>query len=735
MPLATQYSRVWRVKIGGVVVKQGDLKISQSIDMLTTVAEFSLASRPTAAPEDGDSVAIDWINPGTGRAWAVFRGQVSSIEVDSGPWNFRVRACDILERFRRTKTGSDMNLTGMTEGAAWKAIADACAITYDPADIADTGYVLGGMVPIYWHADGRTPASQIIQELDAVFGMTTQTVGSEDGFRVVRIRLDHAPETTTGLYKTYTKGVSVEFGGHRRVRGDRDAIQNVWAVTGVTEEFDNGCTRTVWARSVSGNAVLGSRRVRVSEQSFSSDLIQSTPLAEAIVRRLMRQTNRLPDVASALFLNDPNVHPGTKVRIIDPTYGLNTGSTGRLFLVRSVDRSDWSMALDLEAGPGGSEGTVTSGAEKVCGDVGTDTGADGDFDPGDFGVPPIDPGFDDGFLPDDGFGDLEPPDLTSPIIGCIDETAFDGSGGTHDTEIIDGEPPEGTCPGDGLENSDWHWRETTRFGGMFEWHVICEIHVPWRQTNGNAIWELDETGAVIAVGCKEDTVGLYANSEVDPDTQTPETDIVYPAPLMATIAGTVTFNAPGSVLQLQWYAVEPDGDEIAVGPEANLYAEPGLVISPPGGTARTQGVILGTDFLDPLLIGDTPPNESHGAGARNNGGYVDSVPATLGVPVSFSVFADETYNLGWGRIEIQSDLGSGHLEHLDYLVQGTVLPGEPQIPAGTCETTHAGHKLRITLIAGTDSTYDAPAVVLRDLVFGHTTCAVNPDYVSPGPES
>lgn len=416
--MAATQRRLWsRVYLNDVwTLTSGDITVNESLDSLTRVAEFDLAEQPTVAPAESDAVRIQWLDIDAATGWDLFGGEINAVEIESQPWAYVVRCTGQLSRLRRVRTASDLDLTGMTDGEAWKAVADYCGVTYDAADIADAGYVLGERVAVSWLLD--VPGSQIIGELDTVLGMATIEIGND---RVIRFPYDPTPNDATGLYRTYTRGESIDFTAHRRTRGDRDQIQNVWVVRGATATDNDNCSLTPWARAESGNAQLG-RGVSVTTQTFSSDLIQDEALAEAIVRRQMRLTNRLPDDATAECENDPNMHPGAKIAIVDPAYGVDADP--RYFLVTAVNRTGAAMTLTLTAGPGGSEGTVTHGVDRVCNDLHFDVDWPGSFSFPGFDFPPFDIGFDLDFSVDFPF------DFGGLVVPALDEKDVAGSGGT-----------------------------------------------------------------------------------------------------------------------------------------------------------------------------------------------------------------------------------------------------------------------------------------------------------------
>lgn len=373
-----------RVKINGDVVLTGEVRISESIDQLSRVAEFSLSQQPENVPVEGDTVLIESFDFTADVVRSVYGGTVNAITTESFPWSMTLVCTDQLRLLDRVRQSTDLDLTGMTPKEALMAVLDSVGCTYDPDDLADPDYELGEREPLAWLI--HTPGSQITSELSEVFGCVLLTVGND---RILWLSHDATPEDGAGSYATYTRGESIDFAGHGRSHGDRTRIQNNWIVRGVTAEISKQCTAQAWSKAIGTNPQLGRRR-RTTEQSFQSDLIQSEDLAEAIARRLMRLTNRLPDERTTPMVNDPNVHPCTKLIIVDPTYGLG-GTTYATVL--AVDRTGNQMTLRLSAGPGGDEGTVTHGVDKVCNDTHTDLDWPGDgFDFPDFDFPPIDLG-------------------------------------------------------------------------------------------------------------------------------------------------------------------------------------------------------------------------------------------------------------------------------------------------------------------------------------------------------
>jgi hypothetical protein len=222
---------------------------------------------------------------------------------------------------------------------------------------------------------------------------------------------------------------------------------------------------------------------------------------------------------------------------------------------------------------------------------------------------------------------------------------------------------------------------------------------------------------VDAIGAYEGLVQIALNTEFAPNLQTPDTDVTFGAPLLATISGTIVFVAPGSQVTI----------DFSPGPFV-LFKADGFTVHAAGRPAETYAIMADTENEPPLLVGTCPPNTSRGGGCRNNGGYMGS-PGSGYVP--FSVTFDESYNNGWGRTIVSSALGGGYITHNDYLNPETVFPGEPQLPLHPCASNHTSHVLMIRLWANTlIGDPQQPAVYITDLVVGYQTCEPNPNYVT-----
>jgi hypothetical protein len=417
--------RQYHVLINGTAVGvTADFVLNASLDNLTRVCDITLASAPAVAPDEGDDVEVWLVDMGDPdatddqEALPVFGGKVNTVEVIRSPWSLVLRCTDQLELLRRVPEG-DHDLSGMTDGEAVMHILDSCNITYDPADIADMGYTFDAALELNWLAN--TTGGQVIQEINQVFGTALMTIGNN---RVVRFRVELPPVDGTGSYRTYSRAdgdQDSDWYMHGQSKGERDAIQNVWFVRGVSYPCgtDDECTCSPWARATQGNPQLGSRRVKTVRQEFSSDLIQDEGLAEFVVRMMMRRYNRLQFSAVVDVDYDPNMQPGRKVTLTDDTYGIS--AVDLYGTVETLDVSGLRMSLQVMVGAPGAEGTVTHDVEKVCNETQTGVGTDpGIFEPPDFDFPPIEP-------PTlTGLGELALPELV--LIGGTDDPEDEAGG-------------------------------------------------------------------------------------------------------------------------------------------------------------------------------------------------------------------------------------------------------------------------------------------------------------------
>lgn len=373
------------VLINGTPMRTGPgVTITEALESFCTVAEFELLERPASVPADGDTVEIRQVNLDTSEFVPLFGGYITIRGVNSSPHALAYRAIDELSKFSAIRNGTDLELTGMTDGEAWKAIATVCGVTFDPADIQDTGYVLGERAPVYWKV-GQTGAT-VIGELDKVFGCKSLTVLNN---RVVRFAYDRVPHLSDSV-KNFSKTTSPDMFTFYLETADDSAVQSEWKVTGgqLPCGDDDECTCTPWARSATPNPKRGKKIKLVPGEDFQSTLIQDEELAAEISRRLMRWYNRVPIDARLETITDPDIHPGSVVGVFDPTYGI--GHTATLpFFVQNVDKRGHQMTLTLVGGTAGATGTTTTGVDKVCNNVNLDLDWPGDWDFPPLSFPPL----------------------------------------------------------------------------------------------------------------------------------------------------------------------------------------------------------------------------------------------------------------------------------------------------------------------------------------------------------
>lgn len=677
MPLVEQ-ARFLRVTMGDTIVKTTpDVRISASFDQLNRVCTFELAEQPSATPADGAAVLVELVDSTNGVAYDMFGGLVDGgPETESEPFGMSVRAVDQLSNLRIVRTGSDLNLTGMTPKEAKISIFDYCELDYDPDDIVVVDYELGALEPVKWLADGVTTAAQIITEIDRIFGLTTQTVGNN---RIISFRYDLMPEDGVGLYRTLTKGASFDFQSHHRTRGSRNDLQTIWSVNGVSHPFnDDQCSDTPWAKSVHGTARVGRSR-RVPESSDQSDLIQDEALAAEVVRRHMARTSGIADSGTATTVTSRNLHPGSKMGIYDPTYGVR--ALPRYYCVTSVEITGLRTDLTLVAGPPGDEGTVTSGVDRVCNETHTAGDNPGDFTPPDLGFPPLDGGTLGDFpFPDLDLGILEPVNTTDPFINC------ESSG-----EAVD------------LLNSPW--RE--------------QGQITWRYDAG-----LDETLGVYTL-----TEGyLFYNTTPPPTAKISDNDVQFGTGEVVCVSGTVKFcNYADSFdegatfpphLLISLLSGGTGGS--AAYPTLAFYATPGTQDPIYNHRFGVSGTSEWQPFLFDTRVGDhmcVPLPEGAG-GYKNTGGFQGS-GVDWETESAFSVCFG--HNEQPQRVYFSGDFGSGYHEDL------TCPPGSE---GDACE--HEYHKVWISLIgSGTVSDVACPWVEITSLNLGFGTCEPNPEYIDP----
>lgn len=695
--------RGWRVFVEDIAIRiLPDLTISESMDNLTTVVEFGLAQRGGSLPTKGDSVLVQWIDRHAETSVDMFFGEVDAVEVESGPWSYRCRCVDQLAKFRRVKSGSDMDLTGLTDGEAWKSIADYCGISYDSDDIFDMGYVLGARAPVLWLSDGSTPGSSLIQELDDTFRCNTIAIGHG---RVIRHAYDPFPTSGDFAVATYVRGSSTRLQGLHRTRGGSDSIQNVWKITGATIESEDGsCSTTPWAKAIDGNGELGSRHVRISEQSYSSDLIQDESLAMAIATWKMGETNRVTDTGSLQLFQSTSLHPGSIVGIIDPTPGIDADDA-RWCLVTSTERVGFGMTVQLTTGPAGEVGTLTHGMNLVCNDSSSDgSGADDGFDdfpdPGEFPDIPEDL-WDPGDDPDDDLeigddSDTTPVDL--PIV-CSENQDY--------LQFMDGIIPQS------------YWRPDAP--GAWDW-VTTDGSVP-----------ID--GSTLVAKMHAGSGGLILTSNPNTATQTSADDIVYDALSAVSFCAEVAVCGDNTLVELALIRADTG---VPFNSGVTWYAEP-------DGISSTDAHAVNRKFTGRILIPNgnvvtkfdkTPGPISAGALARNTGQFFPFPGPDDGLTTSGPGSNPEDYT--FMTLCVSYDLTT---EYQDGYAYGD--GGEGHATSERCLTASCvGGALHYTPnardfkleIFGSNIDWelgDCPPLQVLTGAVGSGDCVPNPDYLNP----
>jgi len=346
--------------LGGSVITLADPEPRQSEALQgwnTYVLDFT--PYEAVALRRGADVRLAFTDEAAGTRKRQFTGTLDAIEATSEPWNLRLRAVGMLGRLRRVRQGGALDLSGMTDGEAVKAVLRECEIPIAGADIADAGYVLGQRRPVKWR--NKESGLDMIQRLDEVLGAATVELGTG---RVARVFYDLAPRAGA-VRKVYRAGENADLYFLARDQGGMAEIANAWEVTGV--EFkrpgQKGCTYVPYARARADLPRLGGGTV--ARQTFQSDLIQDKKLARQVVRRLMRWHNREPDSVQIEALNDPQVTVGTVVAVRDGTYGMDLAGTRR-YTVMTIERTGPFMTLGCVGGDAGEVGDIAAGYEKTC---------------------------------------------------------------------------------------------------------------------------------------------------------------------------------------------------------------------------------------------------------------------------------------------------------------------------------------------------------------------------------
>jgi hypothetical protein len=736
---------------------EDDVQIQQALEgAVTYVAEFKPTGFQTSILNQGQEITIDTLSfelnaSGNYDFRPVFTGVIDPRNAAAAPNSVTVTAVGNLRKLRKTRQ-TDYDMTGKTDTQVVKDILTFCGIDFVEANIAGDGYVLGQIVPLKWKK-GQS-GFEVLSELDTVFGYATIELG--DG-TVVRFPYSKIPSEysdtiygTSGTIKNYRAGtVGLTFYDDERSLGSMDEIKNHWTVNGVSwtgaeGAADEGCDYQIYAEASAENAMLGTGVYQHDE--LSSDFIQSTALAYKIAARLMRTYNRTPDTVRIEGGNDPKVGVGHLIGVRDSAYGMQLPTTQRYLVTNTVRVGDL-MTIDVVGGAPGDEGTITSWVKKCCGTQKEDGTCDetagdssGDNTPD---IPDI---------PDTGECDpltnvncipgvdteTDGTNFIDPLVGCTTDGAFfqcDPASEDYDEcssfQLSTCEGITGIIDVCSHADSGTHWWKRTEIEMGDTYLCSCTVRVPWRTASGVPYFRKvgNDIDAVANVDSPSPVI-LRWNEEIDPDLQTVSTDRAVGTPAVHSISGVVTFNQPGALLSVGFVSIDNGTPTLMRG---TLYADPGQHIVVVAGTDRDIGMSITTELESGILLGDAPPNTSKGGFIRNNGGYVDSSPVPLGQQCAFTFSFDMTAHNGWGRTTGTSCVGGGHIEHNDYLQEGSPLPGEPTdtpSPITLCTANHPqGHWFEVSLTSSNPGDFDAPAVILEGVVVGYDTCEGNPDYV------
>lgn len=383
----TQRKHAWKLKVNGNTTRiAGDppVQVEALQGWQTNVMEVTPFDQPQIAP--GTGVVLRFADYTEGDQWTQFSGEIDRVDAADEPHRVSLRCVGPMARLRRVRTGSDLDLSGMTDGEAVREILDRCGVAYRAADIADAGYELGERAPVLWTVGAS--GMDMIARLDDVFGMATR---EQPNGKVCRYRYDLAPRQGL-IRRTYEAGVSAKVFGISRARGGAADIQNAWEVRGVTyteATLLEECTVTPYATAAERNDRLGGS---AGTSTYQDDIIQDADLAAAVCKRLMRWHNREPDEVTLEVDNDPDIMPGAVVGVIDDAWGLGLANE-KAYTVLTVDRAGSTMTLGCVGGPAGEVGSIDKGYEQICNETSSevtlpDTGyEDPDWDTGELGPP------------------------------------------------------------------------------------------------------------------------------------------------------------------------------------------------------------------------------------------------------------------------------------------------------------------------------------------------------------
>jgi hypothetical protein len=723
-----------KAKIDGSTVESANpVRIQQQLEgSVTTVAELSLAGL-TPTLDTNLPVTIYHINKalprsdGTWDSRQLFAGTINRIEGVGSPHGVSVSCTGQLAKLRRTRA-TDYAMAGKTDIQVVKDILTFCGITYTPADIQGYGYTIGTAplhgalatdVRPYWRA-GQSGA-EMLQELDRVFGCATIELGNG---RIQRFHYTLAPYRydDPSYAKTFVRGqAGVTFYANERQRGDLDQIQNYWSVTGVSimaaeGDPDEGCTFAYSATANADHAKLGAG-VDVGPNSFSSDLIDSEALAKTIAIRLMQEHNREPDNVRIVCGNDAKVWPGALILVKDSSYGIDLASSKR-YIVSGIAREGDTMTLDCIGGATGATGSVHSFLTKTCNDNTSNVGTDPSP------------------LPDPGLGG---PDF--PSLGPIDDpvetpTEPETPKNTDDPFINCDQMVDGATGPAG---------EHVPAGAMIDGYVAPEtlLTTNYRDT-GRVAYHLRPNGTVdhIALGL---TGTIYPNLVTPYADKTSDNDLFLPGgPGGMTISGELQFLWPGSVVSFIVRGFFDPSTEDVNQMRAEVRAVPGRTYTFTGGIGSDDdidfemGLFLNSENTN-YLMSPYGSNECgllfhncDNGGVGMEGGFpiLEWMPFSLTFDWSgeyqqivYSIGPASGYMQDLGSITIVegSDVGGGGTQHHDLCAHASHhfwIECDGLTPAGSF-----GPEFGLQA-----STYQAR---LRDVIWGHTSCEPNPDYIPP----
>lgn len=721
------------LNLAGPVQQQEGLRSGE-----TYVCQFDVWDSDTI--RRGDSIVIYHKNRATNVNTAQFKGVVSKTSASRYPHRMTVYCQGPLARLRRARLSTDKDFTGYTDGEVVIYLLDYCGITYDPADIADAGFVMPSNEAIIWKVGQR--AADFLAQLDEFLAMAT--IETYAG-RVVRFAYDMVPSNYPAAYATYRANTSGDpLYDSNRDRGNLDAVRNVVKVSGATWECgpDGECSCSPFANGT-GTYPLLPAGTFTEPLTFSSEFIQNSATALAVATRLLMWNNREPDTMSVDVANDPNVMPGRPINILDAAYGIDLGSDRR-YLVTGVVRDGDIMTLTLEGGTAGNVGSIDSGIDQECnqdGSSGTDDG--GGFDPPPVDVPPVTGPVD--VPPITGGGAFTDCETTGSVVCDEDlppETCLESGSAISSCS---GTPPEGVTP---CQDDGWHRVSYHDAGELYD--CTCEVASNLFGLASNNYLAYHTTAGEV------DKV-TTCNYEGDPSLSAVDFTI---SPDIAVGQGIVLcIGSPNVDVCLAEHSVQysgnlcvdfefqfcNEGDEITVfAPAINadgelgslpahafhLYAVPGTVVSC-SGTPDCDINANSTVFHNEGSSYD-PSADIHtsvGFSAETNGG----VSIGDGLPLDTPLHASICWQMEGDNPPAYWDNGveAGYLQHIPYFFSdhSVEFPGEPS--NDTEPATHIAHAVEFVLTPGADFSVcdqECPGPMVWGIVTGGNTCAVNPDY-------